>query len=116
MFMIMIILFSIFVLSLLIIFMSLLLSKFDFKDMEKSSAFECGMNMMNSPLIPFSLQFFLIAIIFMIFDVEVALIVPFPLIDLINYQVTSLTMILFLLILLFGILYEWLNGALEWKI
>nr|UZA66685.1 NADH dehydrogenase subunit 3 [Tanystylum sp. JZ-2022] len=99
----------------IIVTLSIIISKKSFKDMEKASPIECGMNMINSPRIPFSIQFFLIAILFMIFDVEIALIIPLPLINMIKINMITLASITFLMILLLGLLYEWLNGALEWS-
>nr|YP_010535343.1 NADH dehydrogenase subunit 3 [Morimospasma tuberculatum]UYB77594.1 NADH dehydrogenase subunit 3 [Morimospasma tuberculatum]WEY30152.1 NADH dehydrogenase subunit 3 [Morimospasma sp.] len=92
-----------------------LISKKSFSDREKSSPFECGFDPKNPARLPFSLQFFLIAMIFLIFDVEITLL--FPLImtlkisNILNY---STIMIFFLLILISGLLHEWNQGALNW--
>nr|UZA61306.1 NADH dehydrogenase subunit 3 [Rhynchothorax sp. JZ-2022] len=99
--------------TMIIIILSLFISKMSYKEMNKSSPIECGMDPMGSPRNPFSIQFFLIAILFMIFDVEIALILPLPLIKLINLTILFISSLLFLLILLLGLLYEWYNGALE---
>lgn len=95
--------------------MSFLISKKTFFDREKASPFECGFDPKSSSRLPFSLQFFLIAIIFLIFDVEIALILPIILIIKIsNLFYWSITRFIFLLILLIGLFHEWNQGALNW--
>nr|UFZ13248.1 NADH dehydrogenase subunit 3 [Platychauliodes sp.] len=91
------------------------LSKKSFIDREKSSPFECGFDPMNSARLMFSLRFFLIAVIFLIFDVEIALLLPLIIImNFSNLLIWFLTSLLFLLILLIGLYYEWNQGALNW--
>nr|APX39513.1 NADH dehydrogenase subunit 3 [Cryptocephalus octoguttatus] len=102
----------------LMIMISLLniISKKTFMDREKSSPFECGFDPKTSARLPFSLQFFLIAIIFLIFDVEIALLIPLikSLINS-NFMSFSLISITFILILILGLIHEWKQGALNWK-
>nr|QVM79224.1 NADH dehydrogenase subunit 3 [Dorcasomus pinheyi] len=92
-----------------------LISKKSFSDREKSSPFECGFDPKNTARLPFSLQFFLIAVIFLIFDVEITLILPMVMTmtisNIMNYM---LTVIFFILILLIGLFHEWNQGALNW--
>lgn len=66
----------IFIIAFIVIFLSTILGKKKISDREKLSPFECGFNPINSSRLPFSIRFFLIAIIFLIFDVEIALILP----------------------------------------
>nr|YP_010049246.1 NADH dehydrogenase subunit 3 [Promethis valgipes]QPL15581.1 NADH dehydrogenase subunit 3 [Promethis valgipes] len=90
-------------------------SKKTIMDREKSSPFECGFDPKSSSRLPFSMHFFLIAIIFLIFDVEITLL--FPLIMTMKYNsmaIYATVMITFILILLLGLLHEWKQGALNW--
>nr|AFU50222.1 NADH dehydrogenase subunit 3 [Orsodacne lineola] len=92
-----------------------LISKKTFSDREKSSPFECGFDPKSSARLPFSLQFFLIAVIFLIFDVEITLLLPMILTMKISSTINySMIMIFFLMILLIGIFHEWNQGALNW--
>nr|AYR05291.1 NADH dehydrogenase subunit 3 [Coleoptera sp. ACP-2013] len=102
--------------STLLIFILNLISKKTFQDREKSSPFECGFDPKNSARMPFSLQFFLIAVIFLIFDVELTLLLPFILlIKISNLTNITLIFIFFIAILVGGIFHEWNQGALNWK-
>nr|QHD19771.1 NADH dehydrogenase subunit 3 [Rodolia quadrimaculata] len=91
------------------------ISKKSFKDREKTSPFECGFDPKNSARLPFSLQFFLIAVIFIIFDIEITLIVPFISIKNINFLNLLILFIFFISILILGVFHEWKQGALSWK-
>nr|YP_010952741.1 NADH dehydrogenase subunit 3 [Domecia hispida]WMQ53161.1 NADH dehydrogenase subunit 3 [Domecia hispida] len=105
-----------FFLSSLVMIIASLLAKKSILDREKSSPYECGFDPKSSARLPFSLQFFLIAVIFLIFDVEITLLMP------LSFSLVSSSMFawliittLFLIILLFGLYYEWNQGALEWS-
>nr|YP_010981249.1 NADH dehydrogenase subunit 3 [Pselliophora bifascipennis]WOE90379.1 NADH dehydrogenase subunit 3 [Pselliophora bifascipennis] len=102
--------------AVIVMFLASILSKKTFMDREKCSPFECGFDPKSSSRIPFSLRFFLITIIFLIFDVEIALILPMILI--INYSnlmIWSITSTIFIFILLIGLYHEWNQGALNWS-
>lgn len=64
------------IISIIVIILASFLSKKAIADREKSSPFECGFDPKSSSRLPFSLRFFLITIIFLIFDVEIVLIIP----------------------------------------
>nr|AYU71300.1 NADH dehydrogenase subunit 3 [Eucnemidae sp. 4 ACP-2013] len=102
--------------SIIMMLMAILLSKKEISDREKSTPFECGFNPKNSARTPFSLQFFLIAIMFLIFDIEITLILPFIFELSSNFLMISLVFSVFIMILLVGLYHEWLQGMLSWKI
>nr|YP_010031469.1 NADH dehydrogenase subunit 3 [Acroneuria carolinensis]QOV02860.1 NADH dehydrogenase subunit 3 [Acroneuria carolinensis] len=103
------------ILSVIVMSLATILSKKTIIDREKSSPFECGFDPKSSSRLPFSLRFFLIAVIFLIFDVEIALLLPLILILPLS-NVTSWFMVgsFFLVILLVGLYHEWNQGALDW--
>nr|AQP28936.1 NADH dehydrogenase subunit 3 [Procapritermes sp. G TB-2017] len=103
-------------LSSAIMLLTTLLSKKMNEDREKSSPFECGFDPKNSARIPFSSRFFLIAVIFMIFDVEIALLLPMPItMHTSNMKSWMIISSIFLLILIIGLYHEWNQGSLEWS-
>nr|YP_009159444.1 NADH dehydrogenase subunit 3 [Palaemon serenus]AKQ09489.1 NADH dehydrogenase subunit 3 [Palaemon serenus] len=107
----------VFFLSLAVMLISSLLAKKAIRDREKCSPFECGFDPKGSARLPFSLRFFLIAIIFLIFDVEITLLLPLVIVSkLITAHTWAATGIFFLLILLIGLYHEWNQGALEWSV
>nr|WGO58139.1 NADH dehydrogenase subunit 3 [Symploce tubercularis] len=98
-----------------IMLLATLLSKKMIEDREKCSPFECGFDPKSSARLPFSLRFFLIAVIFLIFDVEIALLLPMTIIMTIsNINSWIMISVLFLIILLMGLYHEWNQGSLEW--
>lgn len=102
--------------STVVMILASILSKKIVYDREKTSPFECGFDPLNSSRIPFSIRFFLITIIFLIFDVEIALI--FPIINTIKINIIStwiFTSLFFFIILIIGLYHEWNQGALEWN-
>nr|YP_010956647.1 NADH dehydrogenase subunit 3 [Coryphaenoides alateralis]WMY89740.1 NADH dehydrogenase subunit 3 [Coryphaenoides alateralis] len=84
-------------------------------DYEKLSPYECGFDPLGSARLPFSLRFFLVAILFLLFDLEIALLLPIPWADQMNNPtLTFLWTSCVLLLLALGLIYEWLQGGLEW--
>nr|YP_009185898.1 NADH dehydrogenase subunit 3 [Olophrum piceum]ALO70800.1 NADH deshydrogenase subunit 3 [Olophrum piceum] len=105
----------IFMVTTIMMILASILSKKTFSDREKNSPFECGFDPKSSARLPFSLQFFLIAVIFLIFDVEITLLIPLILtIKITNIMNYMIIMIFFLIILLMGLYHEWNQGALNW--
>nr|YP_011017117.1 NADH dehydrogenase subunit 3 [Locastra muscosalis]WQB62475.1 NADH dehydrogenase subunit 3 [Locastra muscosalis] len=103
------------IISNIMMFLSIILSKKSFMDREKCSPFECGFDPKSSARIPFSLHFYLITVIFLIFDVEIALIFPIiPLFKLVNFFIWFKISFFFILILLIGLYHEWNQNMLNW--
>lgn len=84
-------------------------------DKEKVSVYECGFDPFHNPGEPFSIRFFLIAILFLVFDLEISYLFPWSIsTSLINLK-GQLIITLFLIILILGLVYEWIKGGLEWE-
>ena len=84
-------------------------------DAEKLSEYECGFPAFEDPRSQFDVRFYLVAILFIIFDLEVAFLFPWA----VSLDITGIVgwsaMMVFLLILTVGFIYEWKMGALEWE-
>nr|YP_010030930.1 NADH dehydrogenase subunit 3 [Porzana pusilla]QOV01812.1 NADH dehydrogenase subunit 3 [Porzana pusilla] len=84
-------------------------------DSEKLSPYECGFDPLGSARLPFSIRFFLVAILFLLFDLEIALLLPLPWATQLQSPTTTLTWTSIIIMLLtLGLIYEWLQGGLEW--
>ena len=84
-------------------------------DPEKVSIYECGFNAFDDARMKFDVRFYLVAILFIIFDLEVAFLFPWA-VALGSIGVFGwLSMMLFLGVLTVGFIYEWKKGALEWE-
>ena len=83
-------------------------------DAEKLSAYECGFNAFDDSRMKFDVRFYLVAILFIIFDLEVAFLFPWA----VSFGNLGwfglLSMLIFLGVLTIGFIYEWKKGALEW--
>nr|YP_009743946.1 NADH dehydrogenase subunit 3 [Protambulyx ockendeni]QIE12720.1 NADH dehydrogenase subunit 3 [Protambulyx ockendeni] len=105
----------IFLISNIMMFLSITLSKKSLMDREKCSPFECGFDPKSSARIPFSLHFFLITVIFIIFDIEIALIFPIILsLKITNIFINMKISFFFICILLMGLYHEWNQNMLNW--
>ncbi len=84
-------------------------------DPEKVSAYECGFNAFDDARMKFDVRFYLVSILFIIFDLEVAFLFPWA----VAFKDISMTgfwsMMVFLAVLTAGFAYEWKKGALEWE-
>nr|YP_010373778.1 NADH dehydrogenase subunit 3 [Malcus setosus]UPI55279.1 NADH dehydrogenase subunit 3 [Malcus setosus] len=91
------------------------ISKKSNMDREKMSPFECGFDPISSARMPFSIQFFLIAVLFLIFDIEIAIMLPMiSTMKSSNIMSWTITVMMFVNILILGLYYEWKNNMLEW--
>ena len=101
-------------LSLAFVFLNFIFSP-NKPDPEKLSAYECGFEPFNDSRMEFDVRFYLVAILFIIFDLEIAFLFPWAIslgqIGLYGFC----SMMLFLFILTVGFIYEWKKGALDWE-
>jgi NADH-quinone oxidoreductase subunit A len=81
---------------------------------EKLTTYECGENPEGSPWIKFNIRFYVVALIFLIFDVEVVLLIPWALVYKETGIIGFLIGAIFLVLLAVGMAYEWKKGDLEW--
>ena len=84
-------------------------------DKEKVSVYECGFDPFHNPGEPFSIRFFLIAILFLVFDLEISYLFPWSKSTFVVDKTGQLLIGLFIIILIFGLIYEWVKGGLEWE-
>lgn len=82
-------------------------------DLEKTSSYECGFNPFGDSRGRFEVRFYLVAILFIIFDLEVSFLFPWSVVVSVSGLMCYVMCISFLLILLLGFLYEWVKGALD---
>ena len=107
----------IFLISILMFGSAYILSLSTIKDSEKLSQYECGFAPFDEATRqPFDVHFYVVSILFLIFDVEIALLFPWVLALKETGWVSFLTMLIFLVILTVGFFYEWHRGALIWPV
>ena len=102
-------------LALIFILLNYLISKKSFSDREKISPFECGFNPLSFNHLPFSIHFFIISLIFLIFDIEIALLIPLIFYMHIYNSSIIYTSLIFILILIYGLYIEYLEQSIDWK-
>jgi len=84
-------------------------------DPEKVSAYECGFNAFDDARMKFDVRFYLVAILFIIFDLEIAFLFPWAVAFKDISMLAFWSMMVFLAVLTVGFAYEWKKGALEWE-
>nr|YP_011010400.1 NADH dehydrogenase subunit 3 [Metrocoris inthanon]WPW47015.1 NADH dehydrogenase subunit 3 [Metrocoris inthanon] len=104
------------IISMALIMICSIISKKSKNNREKMTPFECGFDPKSSSRMPFSMQFFMIAIIFLIFDVEIIIILPtIKIMQMSELSMWFITTSTFIIILAMGLYHEWKNGILEWS-
>ncbi len=84
-------------------------------DLEKVTAYECGYDAFGEARSPFDVGFYLVAILFLVFDIEVAYLIPWALGGVLSGWAGLTALLLFLAVLVIGFIYEWGKGALDWN-
>ncbi|OGA06982.1 MAG: NADH-quinone oxidoreductase subunit A [Betaproteobacteria bacterium RIFCSPHIGHO2_12_FULL_69_13] len=84
-------------------------------DPEKLSPYECGFEAFEDARMKFDVRYYLVAILFILFDLEIAFLFPWAVVVNEIGMFGFLSMMLFLAILVVGFVYEWMKGALEWE-
>nr|YP_010478287.1 NADH dehydrogenase subunit 3 [Nesophrosyne sp. 29 GMB-2012]UVI59731.1 NADH dehydrogenase subunit 3 [Nesophrosyne sp. 29 GMB-2012] len=108
-------LFLIFLLMLIMFMVISTISKKSMIDNQSATPFECGFNPVSYTRLPFSMHFFLIAVLFLVFDVEIIMVLPMILtVKTALMKTWIITTSLFITILLLGLFHEWNNGMIKW--
>jgi NADH-quinone oxidoreductase subunit A len=84
-------------------------------DSEKLSPYECGFEAFEDARMKFDVRYYLVAILFILFDLEIAFLFPWAIVLKEIGLFGFIAMLIFLLILVVGFVYEWMKGALEWE-
>ncbi|MBC7132738.1 MAG: NADH-quinone oxidoreductase subunit A [Roseovarius sp.] len=84
-------------------------------DPEKVSAYECGFNAFDDARMKFDVRFYLVSILFIIFDLEIAMLFPWAVAFADLSMAAFWSMMVFLAVLTAGFAYEWRKGAMEWQ-
>lgn len=105
-----------FLIRLIILILNFIISIKLLKNREKISPFECGFDPISKSRMPFRIQFFLIRLIFLIFDIEITLLIPLVYLTNTYNKIYILLSFLFLIILITGLLIEYSEKSIDWKI
>jgi NADH:ubiquinone oxidoreductase subunit 3 (subunit A) len=101
------------VFSIVLLSVSFLISQKSY-DIEKNSPYECGFNPFQDAREPFEIQFYLVAILFIIFDLEISFLIPWVIVFRLVGFIGFFIVVLFLFVLTLGFVYELYKGALDW--
>nr|AZL93198.1 NADH dehydrogenase subunit 3 [Dryinus sp. ZJUH_2016011] len=104
-----------FLMSTVFCLMNYTISKKMIMKREKNTSFECGFSPITSARLPFSIQFFTITLIFLMFDIEITFIMPMiPSMNLMKLNSLIFTMSMFFMMLIIGTILEWNDSSFEW--
>jgi len=84
-------------------------------DSDKNAPYECGFEAFEDSRMRFDVRYYLVAILFIIFDLEIAFLFPWAVVLDVIGIIGFMAMVIFLAILVIGFIYEWKKGALEWE-
>jgi len=82
---------------------------------EKTTTYECGFNPIYLVGSPFSIKFFIIGVLFLIFDIEIILLIPWSIESLLINKKGQFIIIIFIFLITLGLIWEWYKGGLEWE-
>lgn len=117
MFLVLVLIIASFFLVVVLKLVSLLISESVVLTREELTSYECGFEHHGLSRVPFSLRYFFLTLIFLLFDLEIILLLFFPYYFVFSLEwVSLLSVIMFVAILFLGLIYEWLDGRLEWVI
>ncbi len=115
MFLIMLLLLVSFILVVILKLVSYLIAEKSILLREEASSYECGFEHHNVSRVPFSLRYFFLTLIFLLFDLEIVLIIFIPFIVFsVNHLISLFILLIFVFILYLSLIYEWNDGSLEW--
>uniref|UniRef100_UPI0030FEF3DD NADH dehydrogenase subunit 3 n=1 Tax=Vespula orbata TaxID=2684586 RepID=UPI0030FEF3DD len=105
-----------FILTTILILINMIISLKMLNDREKPSPYECGFNPITEAHLPFSIQFYLIGVIFLVFDIEILLILPMipALITNMNLFYWIISFLIIYICLIMGLVYEWNEQSIIW--
>ncbi len=109
---------SVIVVLVILYFLTVFISEYNNTDREEMSSYECGFEHHSLSRVPFSLRYYFLTMIFLVFDIEIIflLYLPYNLIGVYSFFWGSITSIVFVVMLFLGLLYEWNDGSLDWVI
>nr|ALJ93772.1 NADH dehydrogenase subunit 3 [Megachile strupigera] len=104
-----------FMLIIILMMLNIFFSIDKYLDREKIIPFECGFNMSSHSRLPFTTNYFIITLLFLIFDIEIMLIIPSMfMIKSFNSMYMSITLLFFMILLVISLSYEWMFSMLNW--